>query len=339
MTRRQPSPWQCPCGPRRKMLAWLAAALLGLPAATCAAVAEDFPAHPVRMIIPFPAGGPADFVGRLFAQHLTDLWGVQVVTDNRGGASGVIGTDIAARANPDGYTVLFGSTSTFAVNQLLLKKLPYDVFRDFSLIGLVANAPHVLAVRESLPARSVNELIAMAKQQPGKYTFASAGTGTIVHMAGELFKYYAGIDIVHVPFKGGGPATIGLLAGEVDMVVNDLSAVLVYIRSGKLRALAAAHTSRLAPLPDTPTFAELGMPGIVSSTWWGIAVPAQTPAAVRARIVAAHNKVLARPDYRERLAGLAMEPLALTPEQTAAFMRRETDKWQKVVTAAHIHIE
>lgn len=291
------------------------------------------------MMIPFPAGGPADFVGRLFAQHLTDLWGEQVVTDNRAGASGIIGTEIAARSNPDGHTLLFGSTSTFAVNLVLIKNLPYDVFRDFSLIGLVANAPHVLAVRESLPAKSVKELIAMAKQQPGKYTFASAGTGTIVQMGGELFKYHAGIDILHVPFKGGAPATIGLLSGEVDMVVNDLSAVLAHVKSGKLRALAASHTRRLAPLPETPTFAELGLPGIVSSTWWGIAVPAKTPAPVRARIVTAHNKVLARPEYVERLAGLAMEPLVLTPEQTTAFIKREIEKWQKVATAAKIRIE
>ncbi len=321
----------------KKLFSWCCFA--GLTSATHIAAGEQFPAHPVRMIIPFPAGGPADFVGRLFSQHLTDLWGVQVVTDNRGGASGIIGTETAAHSNPDGYTLLFGSTSTFAVNSLLMKKLPYDVFRDFSLIGLVANAPHVLAVRENLPAKSVKELIALAKQQPGKYTFASAGTGTIVHMAGELFKYYAGIDIVHVPYKGGGPATIGLLAGEVDMLVNDLSAVLAHVKSGKLRALAAAHTRRLPPLPDTPTFAELGMPGIVSSTWWGIAVPVKTPAAVRTRIAATHNKVLARPEYVERLAGLAMEPLVLTPEQTAAFIKREIDKWQKIVTAANIRID
>lgn len=291
------------------------------------------------MMIPFPAGGPADFVGRLFAQHLTELWGVQVVTDNRGGASGIIGTEIAVRANPDGYTLLFGSTSTFAVNLVLMSKLPYDVFRDLALIGLVANAPHVLAVRESLPAKSVKELIALAKQQPGKYTFASAGSGTIVHMGGELFKHHAGIDILHVPFKGGAPATTGLLAGEVDMVVNDLSAVLAHVKSGKLRALGAAHPKRLAPLPAVPTFTELGMPGIVSSTWWGIAVPAKTPPAVRTRITQAHNKVLTRPEYVERLAGLAMEPLVLTPEQTAAFIKREIAKWRQVAAAANLRME
>lgn len=324
--------------PQFTFLRAVAALLIGLITASAFA-AEAFPSRPVRMVIPFPAGGPADFVGRLFAQHLTDIWGQQVVADNRSGAAGVIGTETAARSNPDGHTLLFGSTSTFAVNLVLMKNLPYDVFRDFALIGLVANAPHVLAVRESLPAKNVKELIAMAKQQPGKYTFASAGAGTIVQMGGELFKYHAGIDILHVPFKGGAPATIGLLAGEVDMVVNDLSAVLQHVKSGKMRVLAAAHTRRLQPLPDTPTFPELGMPGVVSSTWWGLAVPVKTPADVQARIVKAHQQALGRRDYVERLAGLAMEPLVLTPEQTSAFIRREIDKWRNIAKVANVRSE
>ena len=315
------------------------AALLAFCWTASAFAAEPFPARPVRMLIPFPAGGPADFVGRLFAQNLTELWGTQVVADNRTGASGIIGTEIAIKSNPDGYTLLFGSTSTFAVNLVLIKKLPYDVFRDLQLIGLVAIAPHVLAVRAGLPAKNVKELIALARAQPGKLTFASAGPGTIVHMAGELFKYHAAIDILHVPFKGGAPATVGLLAGEVDMVVNDLSVVLAHVKSGRLRALAAAHARRLPPLPDTPTFAELGLPGVVSSTWWGIAVPAATPRAVVNRIKAAHDQVLARPEYGERLAGLAMEPLVLTREQTIAFIKLEIDKWQKVATAANVRID
>ena len=324
---------------RRDLTRWRAAALLALCWASFTFAAEEFPARPVRMLIPFPAGGPADYVGRLFALNLTDLWGKQVVADNRPGASGIIGTEIAIRSNPDGYTLLFGSTSTFAVNLVLIKKLPYDVFRDLQLIGLVANAPHVLAVRANLPAGNVKELIALAKKQPGKLTFASAGPGTIVHMAGELFKYHAAIDILHVPFKGGAPATVGLLAGEVDMVVNDLSAVLTHVKSGKMKALAAAHTRRLPPLPDVPTFAEIGLPGIVSSTWWGIAVPVQTPRAVVTRIKAAHDQVLARPEYGERLAGLAMEPLILTREQTNAFIKGEIDKWRKVAAAANVRID
>jgi tripartite-type tricarboxylate transporter receptor subunit TctC len=325
---------------RRTPMRWKAAVVLSaLLWAGVAIAAEDYPARPVRMIIPFPAGGPADFVGRVFAQHLTELWGQQVVTDNRAGASGIIGTKIAIGATPDGYTLLFGSNSTFAVNLVLIKKLPYDVFRDLALVGLVAIAPHALAVREGIPARNVKELIALAKQQPGKLTFASAGPGTIVHMAGELFKYHAGVDIVHVPFKGGAPATVGLLAGEVDMVVNDLSALLTHVKSGRLRILAVAHSRRLSLLPDVPAFAEVGLPGVESSTWWGIAVPVKTPRAPVARIKAGYEKVLARPEYIERLASLAMEPLVLTPEQTSAFVKREIEKWQKVATAANVRID
>lgn len=314
----------------------LALLLLGT---VSAAAAQEFPARPVRMIIPFPAGGPADYVGRLFAQHLSELWRAQIVTDNRAGASGIIGTEIAIRSAPDGHTLLFGSTSTFAVNPVLIPKLPYDVFRDLNLIGLVAIAPHVLAVRAEIPARDVKDLIALAKKQPGKLTFASAGPGTIVHMAGELFKYRAGVDIVHIPFKGGAPATVGLLAGEADMVVNDLSAVLAHVKSGRLRALAAAHARRLQPLPDVPTFAEAGLPGVESSTWWGIAVPVNTPRALAARIKSGHDQVLARAAYGERLASLAMEPLVLTSEQSTAFIKGEIEKWRKVATAANVRID
>ena len=301
--------------------------------------ADDYPTRPVRMMIPFPAGGPSDFVGRLIAHHLTDIWGRQIVVDNRAGASGIIGTETAVRSNPDGYTLLFGTNSTFAVNLVLIKNLPYDVFRDLALIGLVAEAPHILAVRENFPAKNVKELIALAKQQPGQFKFASSGTGTIVHMAGELFKYYAGIDIVHVPYKGGTPATLSLLTGEVEMLVNDLSTLLVHVRSGKMRAFAASHTQRLPPLPDTPTFTELGMPGVVSSTWWALAVPAKTPPAVRARIVAAQNAILARPEYVARLADLAMQPLVLTPAQASDVIKREIEKWRKVAAAANIRAE
>lgn len=307
--------------------------------AASAAVAQEYPARPVRMVIPFPAGGPADYVGRLYAQNLSELWRMQIVTDNRTGASGVIGTEIAIRSNPDGYTLLFGSASTFAVNVVLIPKLPYDVFRDLEVIGLVAIAPHVVAVRGELPAKSVKELVALAKKQPGKLTFASAGAGTIVHMAGELFKHQAGIDIVHIPFKGGAQATVGVLAGEVDMVVNDLSAVLPHLKGGRMRALAAAHSRRLKPVPDVPTVAEAGVPGVESSTWWGLAVPVKTPPAMLARLRKDHERVLARPSYAERLAGLAMEPLPLGPAQSAAFIKSEIGKWGKIAAAANVKMD
>jgi tripartite-type tricarboxylate transporter receptor subunit TctC len=331
--------------PSARLRAWCSAGIiaLGMGSATAASAAETYPTRPVRMVIPFAAGGPADFVGRLFAQHLSDLWGQQIVTDNRGGASGIIGTETAIRSNPDGYTLLFGSTSTFAVNLVLIEKLPYDVFRDLQQIGLVANAPHVLAVRAQgvggEPARSVKDLVATARKQPGKLSFASAGAGTIVHMAGELFKYHAGIDILHVPYKGGAAATVGVLSGESTMVVNDLSVVLAHVKSGQMRALAACHDKRLAPLPDVPTFRELGMPGVVSSTWWGIAVPSATPRAIVDRLAAAHADVVKRPAYAARLAELAMEPLVLDRAQTNAFVKAEIAKWRKIATAANVKLD
>src|SRR5918992_321427 len=306
----------------------------------CAAfAAEDYPNKPIQMIVPFPAGGPADIVGRLYAQHLSAIVGQPVVTLNQAGASGSIGTAAAARAAPDGYTLVFGTTSTMVINPLVMKQVPYDFWKDFALIDLIANAPHLLAVREGLPAKSAADLVAMAKASPGKYTIASSGAGTIVQMAAELFKHETGADLLVVPFKGGQPATLALLSGEVDMIVNDLTALKSHLASGKLRALAVANESRLKPLPDVPTFAELGMPGVVSSTWWGIGTPVKTPEAVQARLRAATARILADPDYAARLGAMAVEPMVMTPEQASAFVEREVRKWKAVAAAAKIQVD
>jgi tripartite-type tricarboxylate transporter receptor subunit TctC len=262
-----------------------------------------------------------------------------VVTLNRDGASGSIGTAAAARAAPDGYTLVFGTTSTMVINPLVMKHVPYDFWKDFALIGLIANAPHILAVREGLAAKSATELVTMAKRSPGKYTIASSGPGTIVQMAAELFKQEAGIDLLVVPFKGGQPATLALLAGEVDMIINDLTGLKSNLASGKLRALAVAHTSRLKLLPDVPTFAELGLPGVVSSTWWGIGVPVKTPEAVQARLRSATAKILADPDYVARLAAMAVEPMAMAPKQASAFVAGEVQKWRSVAAAAKNQVD
>ena len=307
--------------------------------AFAASAADDYPAKPTQMIVPFPAGGPADIVGRLYAQHLSAIVGEPVVILNRDGASGSIGTAAAARAAPDGYTLIFGTTSTMVINPLVMKNVPYDFWKDFALIGLIANAPHILAVREGLPAKSATELVAMAKRDPGKYTIASSGPGTIVQMAAELFKQEAGIDLLVVPFKGGQPATLALLSGEVDMIINDLTGLKSNLASGKLRALAVAHESRLKVMPDVPTFAELGLPGVISSTWWGIGVPVKTPEAVQARLRSATAKILADPDYVARLAAMAVEPIVMTPEQASAFVAGEVRKWKSVAAAAKIQID
>jgi tripartite-type tricarboxylate transporter receptor subunit TctC len=313
---------------------------LGTLFATPAVLAADvYPTRPVRLVVPFAAGGPTDVAARVVAQHLSELWGRSAVVDNRPGAGGLLGGEIAAKATPDGHTLLLGSNSTFAVNAAVFSKMPFDVTRDFRIIGLVAYAPHMLVIRSGVPANSVAELVALAKKQPGKLTFASSGTGAVIHMAGELFKYHAGIDIVHVPFKGGAPATVAMLSGEVDMMVNDLSQFLPHIKAGRMRALAAAWPKRVSALPDVPTFAELGMPKVESSNWFGLAAPSKTPPEIVRALVASLGKVLVLPEYRERLATLNMEPLVLPPDQVAPFARQELDKWVQIAKAAKIRLD
>jgi tripartite-type tricarboxylate transporter receptor subunit TctC len=328
---------------RRRRLAgfWLLGLLLVLiaPFGQVAYGAEPYPSRPVQLIVPFPAGGPTDVVARLYAKHLSTILGQPVIVMNRDGAGGIIGTDTAARAAPDGYTLVFGTASTMVINEVTIKKIPYDFFRDFSLIGLVARAPHILAVREGFPAKTAEELITLVRKNPGKYTFASSGTGTIIQMAGELFKLETGLDILHVPYKGGGPASLALLAGEVDMTFNDLTTLKTSLLSGKLRPLAVSNDHRLKLLPDTPTFAELGRPKIVSSSWWGVAVPAKTPAEIQVKLKAANSKIVVDPAYVAFLAQLAIENLVLSPIESNAFIQSEQKKWKAVANAANIHLD
>ena len=298
-----------------------------------------YPNRQLQLIVPFPAGGPTDIVARLYAQQLAKLAGQPVVVENVNGAAGIIGTQNAARAEPNGYTILFSTASTGVINQVIMKNLPYDFQKDFLMIALIANAPHLLVVNANLPIKNLTELIALAKQNPGKLSFASAGAGSIVQMGGELFKYQSGIDILHVPYKGGAPATMAVLKGEVDLIVNDLSTFKAQIEDGKLRALAVAHTSRLKPLPQVPTFIELGMPEMVSSSWWGIAVPVKTSADIQAKLRAWNDIIITNPDYVARLADMAIEPLLMTPEQTQQFLQDELKKWQAVATRANIQLD
>jgi tripartite-type tricarboxylate transporter receptor subunit TctC len=312
---------------------------------TCGALAPiafaqaPYPNRQLQLIVPFPAGGPTDIVARLYAQQLSKLAGQPVVVENVSGAAGIIGTQNAARAEPNGYTILFSTASTGVINQVIMKNLPYDFQKDFSMIALIANAPHLLVVNANLPVKNLAELIALAKQNPGKLSFASAGAGSIVQMGGELFKYQSGIDILHVPYKGGAPATMAVLKGEVDLIVNDLSTFKAQIEDGKLRALAVAHTSRLKPIPQVPTFIELGMPEMVSSSWWGIAVPVKTSADIQAKLRAWNDIIIANPDYVARLADMAIEPLQMTPTQTQQFLQSELKKWQAVAARANIQLD
>ena len=307
--------------------------------APCAFAQAPYPNRQLQLIVPFPAGGPTDIVARLYAQQLSKLAGQPVIVENVSGAAGIIGTQNAARAEPNGYTILFSTASTGVINQVIMKNLPYDFQKDFSMIALIANAPHLLVVNANLPIKNLADLIALAKQNPGKLSFASAGAGSIVQMGGELFKYQGGIDILHVPYKGGAPATMAVLKGEVDLIVNDLSTFKAQIEEGKLRALAVAHTSRLKPLPQVPTFIELGMPEMVSSSWWGIAVPVKTSADIQAKLRAWNDIIITNPDYVARLADMAIEPLLMTPAQTQQFLQDELKKWQAVAARANIQLD
>lgn len=325
----------------RRGSAWAAAALIGsvMSVAPVQGSAAGYPERAMSLVVPFPAGGPADIVARLYAQHLSTLTGKPVVVENPAGAGGTIGTRAVAQAKPDGYTLLFGTTSTVVINQLIMKNVPYDFDKNFSVLGLIANAPHVLAVRSSFPAKDIAELVALAKKDPGQYTFASSGIGTIVQMGAELFRLETGTDLLHIPFKGGSAATLALVSGDVDMTVNDMTTLKSLITDGRLRPLAVAHTQRLALLPDVPTFAELGHAGIQSSTWWGLAVHSDTPEDIKDTLRELHAKIIADPAYTTRLAEMAVDTLDLSSDQTTAFVKAENEKWSRVVKEANISVD
>jgi tripartite-type tricarboxylate transporter receptor subunit TctC len=306
-----------------------------VPAAALAA----YPDRPVRLVVALAAGGPADTAARVFTPYFSDALGQSVFIENRTGASSVIGTEAVVRAPPDGYTLLFGSSSSFAVNPAVMKSLRFDVQKDLKLVSLVSYTPHVLVVRGSLAVTSLADLVALAKRQPGKLTYASSGAGGAIHLAGELFKREAGVDLVHVPYRGGGPAMIGQLAGDVDVFISDLSTTIENIRGGRIKALAMAWPSRSPFLPETPTFAELGYPAMVSSSWFGLAAPANTPAGVIERLALAARLANASSEYLTNLKKLGNEPFALTSEQSAAFIKTEIDKWAAVARSANIQIE
>ena len=325
-----------------RLVKWLAALLIGAGIIHVAAQAQTsapYPSRQLLLIVPFPAGGPSDIVARLYAQQLSKLSGQPVVVENMAGAAGIIGTQNAVRAEPNGYTILFSTASTSVINEIIQKKLSYNFQNDFSMIGLIADAPHLLVVGPAAPVNSIAELIALAKKEPGKLSYSSAGTGSIVQMGAELFRTKTGIELMHVPYKGGAPATQAVLSGEVTLNINDLSTFQAQIKEGKLKPLAVAHTSRLKPLPNVPTFTELGMPEIVSSSWWGIAVPVKTPAAIQTKLREWNQMIVTNPEYISRLADMAFEPINMTTEQTKVFIAAEIQKWQAVAKAANIQLD
>ena len=301
--------------------------------------AESYPSRPIRWIVPFSPGGPSDIIGRYFALKLTDGLGRQVVVDNRGGATGIIAFEIAARSAPDGYTVLQAGASGLTVNPSLHAKLPYDAQRDFRLVTQLVATPNILVVHPSLPARSVKELVALAKAKPGQLAFASGGSGTSNHLSWEMLRYYTGIELIHVPFKGTGPALASVLGGQVPMMFSNMLPAMPQVRAGKLHALAVTSAQRSPAAPDVPTVAETGIPGYETTSWHGVAVPAGTPGAIVKRLHAELAQIARQPDVRERFAADGTQVVGSSPEEFLALVKAETARWAKIIKAAGIRPE
>jgi tripartite-type tricarboxylate transporter receptor subunit TctC len=302
------------------------------------AVAQGYPARPVRMVVPWPPGGGIDTVGRWLAQKLGDPLGQQVFVDNRGGQSGVIGADHVAKSPADGYTIMVHTVTGHVINPAFYGKLPYDTQRDFSSILLIGAAPHIIVAHPSLPVKTLKELIALAKARPGEINFASFGTGSTSHLSGELFNSMTGVNLVHIPYKGGGPALIDTLAGHVPLYFSGLPASLPFVRSGKLRGLAITGAVRSKQIREIPTVDEAaGTKGYVSVLMYGALAPAGVPKEIIARLNSELVKILNMPDIKERLASVGIDdPVENTPEQMDAYIRAELPKWAKIVKAAGI---
>ena len=304
-----------------------------------AAQAQTYPAKSIRMIVPFPAGGATDIVARLIAQKLGDAVGQQVIVDNRGGAAGTIGSDLAAKAPPDGYTILIGTSSTHAIAQSLYAKLPYDSVKDFTPVVGIATATIVLSAHPSVPAKTVKELIALAKARPDALSFASSGSGGVSHLVGEMFKAQAGVQMLHVPYKGDAPALADLVGGQVSLEFGTALSFLPYIESGRLKALAVTSQKRSQVMPNVPTVAESGLKGFEAPQWFGVFAPAGTRADVVTRLNGEIVKILHTADMRERLNKLASEVMANSPQEFAAFQKGEIAKWAKVVKDSGARID
>ena len=299
------------------------------------AAAQSYPVKPIRVVTPFPPGGGTDLFARAVAQKLTLVWGQQVVVDNRSGAGGMIGSEIVARAAPDGYTLLITSSSTHAISPHLTRKPLYDPLRDFAPVMLIASAPNVLVVHPSVPARSVKDLITLARARPGAINYASNGSGTLSHLTGELFKLQARIDMVHIPYKGGPPAVIDLVAGQVSVLFAALPTVLPQVRAGKLRAVAVTGDKRVEAMKDVPTVAQT-LPGFESSQWWGMFAPPATAAELVEKLNAEVAKFLGDADVKARFATDGAEPIGGSARDFASFLKADYEKWGKVVREAGI---
>jgi tripartite-type tricarboxylate transporter receptor subunit TctC len=308
-------------------------------ALSAAAFAQSYPSRPVRLIVPFPPGGGNDILARTVGNRLSEVLGQQIVVDNRGGAGGLIGAQTAATAIPDGYTLFLGSVGNLAHNPALKSDLPYNPVRDFAAVTLLATSSFIIAAHPSVAAKSVKELIALAKANPGQLNYASAGPGSSLHMTGEIFKYTTGTDIVHVPYKGTGPALTDLVSGRVQFIFSTMPPALPHVKSGKLRALAVTTAKRASAAPEVPTVAESGVPGFDVSNWQGIVAPMKTPRPVVQKLNHDLLATLKLQGMNEALANQGLEPVGSTPEQFGELIRREVARYTKVVKAANIRVE
>ena len=313
-----------------RVLVSLALALLALQLA-----AQDYPSRPVRIVVPFSAGGPNDIIARLVAHKLGEALGQQMVIDNRPGAGGNIGTDSVAKAPPDGYTLLSAGPGSLITNPLI-GKVPYDTARHFAPVSLMAGAPNVLVVHPSVPAKSVEELIALARAQPGRLNYASAGAGSNAHLAAALFAAMAGVELAHVPYRGTGPGLNDLAAGQVQLAIFGIPPVLPHVKRGALRALAVTGKRRSAELPDVPTVEEAGVPGYEVNPWYGLLAPAGTPAPIVTRLSAEVTRIVRAPEMRDKLAAQGAEAAGGTPEEFVAVIRADTLLWTRVIREAGI---
>jgi tripartite-type tricarboxylate transporter receptor subunit TctC len=293
--------------------------------------AGGYPSKPIRIVVPFPPAGPTDVVARLVGQKLAERWGQQVVVENRAGAGGTIGAELVARTAPDGYTLLMGSTANMAVNVTLYDKLSYDPVKDFVPVNLAAITPNLMVVNPALPAKTVREFVALAKGKPGSINYASGGSGTPSHLAAELFKTMAGIQMSHIPYKGSIPALTDVVGGQVTLMFDSMPSALPMVKSGKLRALAQTGAKRSAAVPDLPTIAEAGLPGYEVAGWFGLFAPAGTPRDIVVRLSNEVTQILNLPDVKERYAVLGAEPGPGSPDEFARFLSSEISKWAKVI--------